>query len=129
MDLDIIRIERAVNDTVGILRDGLLATDVWDVETGLSYAGHNAQPAAVALFNRLTSEINETLAQASFPELNRYYMLDCEGALVVILQGPKRLHAGVLLDSTKVNLGILVGAVVPNYLRALHEAEGIPLSG
>ena len=46
-------LDLAVQDLRNLLRDGLLATDIWDRSDGLSLAGHNQQAVAVALFTRM----------------------------------------------------------------------------
>lgn len=126
MNVNIARLEKTIEEVQAVLKDSLVATNAWDRESGLPIAGYNEQPAATALFNRLTVEMQETLAQASFPEIGTYYTLDLEGDMtVVIVLGTADLWAGILLDTTKVNLGILVGVVIPTYLRGLREAAGV----
>ena len=72
-------LDLAVQDLRNILRDGLVATDIWDRTDGLSLAGHNQQPVAVALFTRITAELESSLADSNFPPLARYYLLDMGG--------------------------------------------------
>src|SRR6185503_21227638 len=72
-------LENAVQDLRSVLRDGLVATDIWDRGDGLSLAGFNQQPVAVALFTRITTELESSLADSNFPPLARYYLLDMEG--------------------------------------------------
>ena len=67
-------------DAVETLKDdlegSLIATDIWSVHQGISLAGYNSQPKAVALFNKVTTMINKTLTGSNFPELGKYYILD-----------------------------------------------------
>ncbi len=86
LDVDIAQLEDTVTEIKGLLRDGLIATDVWDIETGLSLAGHNPQPEATALFNLLTQEMQRTLRGSGFPGLDRYYILDLEQSNIVVCQ-------------------------------------------
>ncbi len=124
LDIDVIALEKVVQDAQAILKDGLMATDIWDRETGLSLAGHNPQPEAVALFNQLTTEMSETLGGSGFPALNRYYLLDLEGGNTVVIQKHgEDLMSGMLLDAAKVNLGILVSVVMPKYAKGVLEAR------
>ena len=54
-------LDLAVQDLRNVLRDGLVATDIWDRIDGLSLAGFNQQPVAVALFTRITTELESSL--------------------------------------------------------------------
>lgn len=124
-DIDITRLEQSVAKTVSLLKDGLIATDIWDRETGLSLAGHNPQAEAVALFNLLTNEIQNTLATSGFPTLSNYYLLELEANhLVVIMRHGDDLMSGMLLDSSKTNLGVLVSVAIPRRLAAVNAARG-----
>lgn len=125
LDIDITRLEQSVAETVSLLKDGLIATDIWDRETGLSLAGHNPQAEAVALFNLLTNEIQNTLATSGFPTLSNYYLLELEANhLVVIMRHGDDLMSGMLLDSSKTNLGVLVSVAIPRRLAAVNAARG-----
>lgn len=124
LDIDVAALEKTVSEAKDVLKDGLIAADIWDRETGLSLAGHNPQPEAVALFNQLTNELSATLAGSGFPALNRYYMLDLEGDNTVVVQKHRDdLLSGMLLDATRVNLGILVSVVLPRMSKGIEGAR------
>ena len=124
LDIDVSALEQTVADAKAVLRDGLAAIDIWDRETGLSLAGHNPQPEAVALFNQLTNELSDTLSGSGFPALNRYYMLDLEGGNTVVVQKHgDDLLSGMLLDASRVNLGILVSVVIPRVAAGIAGAR------
>ncbi len=116
-------LETAVQDLRGILRDGLIATDIWDRSAGLSLAGFNQQPVAVALFTRITEELDSSLRDSNFPPLSRYYLLDMEGShtVAVINHGP--LLQGVLVDNKRANLGILISVAIPRMIEAVGRAK------
>ncbi|MDR2238944.1 MAG: hypothetical protein LBE33_00695 [Zoogloeaceae bacterium] len=124
LNINVAKLEKAVEDLHALLKDGLLATDIWDRATGLSLAGYNPQPAGVALFNQLTTELIGTLSGAGFPGLNRYYLMDLEGDLIIVIiqHGEDLLH-GVLLSSSKVNMGILFSIAIPKMLDAVEKAR------
>ena len=67
LDLDVTSLETIVGDAKTVLKDGLAAMDIWDRETGLSLAGHNPQPEAVALFNQLTGEMSDHAGRLGLP--------------------------------------------------------------
>lgn len=116
-------LDLAVQDLRNILRDGLVATDIWDRTAGLSLAGFNQQPVAVALFTRITVELESSLTDSNFPPLSRYYLLDMEGnhTAAVINHGP--LIQGMLVDNKRANLGILISVAIPRMLEAVARAR------
>jgi hypothetical protein len=120
--IDNTALEEAVQDLRKILRDGLIATDIWDRKAGLSVAGFNQQPVAVALFTRITDELSSALTDAEFPPLARYYLLDMADnhTAVVLNHGP--LLQGLLVDNRRANLGLLISVAVPRMLERVAAA-------
>jgi hypothetical protein len=116
-------LETAVQDLRNILRDGLVATDIWDRTAGLSLAGFNQQPVAVALFTRITAELESSLADSNFPPLARFYLLDMEAnhTAVVVNHGP--LLQGMLVDNRRANLGILISVAIPRMIETVSRAR------
>ncbi len=124
LDIDITKLEETVAQTKALLKDGLLATDIWDKETGLSLAGVNPQPEATALFNVLTIEMQNTLAGSGFPGLARYYILDLQDSNLVVVQRHRDdLMSGMLLDARQTNLGVLVSVAIPRYALGVESAR------
>lgn len=119
-------LEAAVQDLRNILRDGLVATDIWDRGTGLSLAGHNQQPVAVALFTRITDEMEQSLRDSNFPPLSRYYLLDMEGSHTVVVVNHGAILQGILVDSKRANLGILIAVAIPKMLETVARAKAAP---
>jgi len=116
-------LELAIQDLRNILRDGLIASDIWDRTAGLSLAGFNQQPVAVALFTRITTELESSLADSNFPPLARYYILDMDGnhTVAVVNHGP--LLQGMLVDNKRANLGILISVAIPRMLEAVARSK------
>lgn len=124
MDINIDKLETAVQDLKNMLKDGLLATDIWDRSTGLSLAGHNPQPAAAALFTEMTNTLSNTLSNSGFPGLKRYFFLDLEGDhVVMIIRHGTDLLQGILMNSQKVNLGLLLSVALPKMLTSVEKAR------
>jgi hypothetical protein len=125
LNFDVAKLEKVVEDLRALLKDGLLATDISDRASGLSLAGHNSQPAAVALFGRVTEELVEALSGSGFPGLGRFYMLDLEGDhTVVLIRHGDDLLQGILMASKKVNMGILFSIAIPRALDGVAKARG-----
>lgn len=116
-------LENAVQDLRSVLRDGLVATDIWDRGDGLSLAGFNQQPVAVALFTRITTELESSLADSNFPPLARYYLLDMEGNHTVAVINHGQLLQGVLVDNKRANLGILISVAIPRMIDAIAKSR------
>lgn len=115
-------LELAVQDLRNVLRDGLVATDIWDRSDGLSLAGFNQQPVAVALFTRIITELESSLSDSSFPPLSRYFLIDMEGNHTVAVINHGSLLQGVLVDNKRANLGILISVAIPRMLEAVAKA-------
>jgi len=116
-------LDTAVQDLRNVLRDGLVATDIWERSAGLSLAGFNQQPVAVALFTRITTELESSLTDSNFPPLARYYLLDMEGNHTVAVVNHGALLQGILVDNKRANLGILISVAIPRMLETIARAQ------
>lgn len=120
---DIDRLTATVDAMKGLLKDGLVAMDIWNINDGLSLAAHNGQPAAVGLFTLLTNELVNTLKDSGFPPLNRYYLLDMAGDhTVMLIRHNGDLLQGMMLNNKKVNLGVLLSVALPRSLEMVGQA-------
>jgi len=116
-------LDLAVQDLRSVLRDGLIATDIWDRTDGLSLAGFNAQPVAVALFTRITTELESSMADSNFPPLARYYLIDLAGNHTAAVINHGALLQGMLVDNKRANLGILISVAIPRMIDAVAKAR------
>src|SRR5690606_18293657 len=121
--IDVKTLESAVQDLRNVLRDGLVATDIWDRASGLSIAGFNQQPVAVALFTRITTEMESSLTDSQFPGLGRYYLIDMEGNHTVVVVNHGELLQGMLVDNKRANLGLLISVAIPRMLDSVTKAK------
>lgn len=124
MNIDIEKLNVAMEEVKSTLKDGLLSAEIWDREAGLSFVSYNPQPIAVALFTEVTKILKSTLADSGFPGLKRYYLLDMENdhMAMVILHGNDILQ-GLLMNSKKINLGILMAVLLPKTLESIEKAR------
>lgn len=124
MNIDIEKLNATMEEVKATLKDGLLASEIWDREAGLSFVSYNPQPVAVALFTEVTKMLKTALSDSGFPGLRRYYLLDMENdhIVMVILHGNDILQ-GLLMNSKKVNLGILLSVVLPKAIEAVEKAK------
>jgi hypothetical protein len=120
--MDVKKLNKAIATLKEDVGEGLLACDIFTVADGMSIAGYNSQPKASALFNKLTTDMMKTLRGANFPNLNKYYILDLEGDHMVIVLPMGDYRWGMLLNSKKVQLGMLLSIAIPNSIKAFEEA-------
>ncbi|MEN9373322.1 MAG: hypothetical protein RIR79_874 [Pseudomonadota bacterium] len=124
MEINIDKLEAALQELKSTLKEGLLSSDIWDRASGLSLAGIESQPAAVALFTEVTNNLASTLAESGFPGLNRYYFMELAGDhIVMVIRHRDDLLHGILMNSKKVNLGILLSVAVPKALASVEKAR------
>lgn len=124
MNINIEKLNAAMEDIKATLKDGLLAAEIWDRDAGLSFVSYNPQPIAVALFTEVTKMLKNTLADSGFPGLKRYYLLDLDNdhMVMAILHGDDILQ-GLLMNSKKINLGILMAVALPKAIESIVKAR------
>jgi hypothetical protein len=79
----------------------------------------------VALFTRITNELESSLSDSNFPPLARYYLLDMEGNHTVAVVNHGSLLQGMLVDNKRANLGILISVAIPRMVEAVARAKGL----
>ena len=120
--MDVKKLKGSIEVLKNDLDGALLACDIWITGTSQSIVGYNTNPVAVALFERVTNYMDTALKEAGFPTLDDYYMLNLKNnasVLVVQLEGHQW---GMLVDNSKVQLGILLNIALPNAKKAFQEA-------
>ena len=120
--MDVKKLNKSIEVLKEDLGEALIACDIWPTGTGQSIAGYNPQPKATALFEQVTEYMKKTLSGAGFPGINRYYMLDLEADSLVIVLQFKKYQWGMLVNSAKVQLGLLLNIAIPKALEALEDA-------
>jgi len=122
--MNVKKLKEAVNVLNENLDGALLATDIWGTGTGTAIAGYNQNPQATALFDKVTDYMRKALKGAGFPDIKDYYLLEMENnAMAVVLQFKEEgFQWGMLVDSNKVNLGMLLNIAVPAARKAFLEA-------
>ena len=116
------KLDEAIEVMKKDMKGGLIATDIWTVADGQSLSGFNTQPKAVALFNELTSNLVTSLKGSEFPALGRFYVVDLVGGVMACVIPLGEYQWGLLLDSTKAPLGLLLNVAIPNAIDRFEEA-------
>ncbi len=117
---------KLLNASIDALKEdlggALIASNIWITGTGQAIVAYNANPKGTALFEQVTDYIKNTLNKVGFPGLNKYYLLDLdEDLLIVVLQFEKHQWS-MLVNSKKVQLGLLLNVAIPNAIEALNKA-------
>jgi hypothetical protein len=120
--MNIQKLNKAVETLKEDVGEGLVACDIFTVAEGMSIASYNPQPKASALFNQLTTTIMKTLKSARFPNLNKYFIMDLDSDHMVIILPLGDYRWGILVNSEKVQLGLLLSVAIPNSIEAFEEA-------
>jgi len=117
---------KKLNESVEVLKkdlgEGLLACSIFDSKDGQSIIAFNPQPAADALFIRVTSMIKESLDGAGFPALGKYYIMDLVDNKMSVLVVMGDYQWGMLFDRTKTQLGLLLNVALPKAIDSFEEA-------
>ena len=123
-NMDVKKLNEAVDYLKDQLGKGLIHTDVWATADGQSLAGYNPQPKAVALFSQVTQQMADALSQSEedYVELGRYYLIDLIGDHMVIVLYLGDYQWGILFDKKKVQLGLLLNVIVPKIIDIFEEA-------
>jgi hypothetical protein len=120
--MNVDKLDEAIEVMKKDMKGGLIATDIWTVADGQSLSGFNTQPKAVALFNELTSNLIVSLKGSGFPALGRYYVVDLVDGITACVIPLGEYQWGLLLDSTKAPLGLLLNVVLPKAVDRFEEA-------
>jgi molybdopterin-guanine dinucleotide biosynthesis protein A len=117
MDVNISLMERTLAELRAQLKDALLVSTVWDHETGLPLVGYNSNPVATALLTNVLITTNRLLVGADMPAINRYFVAELQHNRtgLIVRHGRALLH-GILVDTAKTNLGVLMSIVLPKML-------------
>jgi len=122
MALNVKRFQEAIETLKENVGAGLIATDIWSPSDGQPIVGYNSQPKACALFNQITLYLTRSLKESGFPALGRLYNIELVDNKMVIVMNIGDYQWGILADSSKVSLGLLLNVAIPNALASLEDA-------
>ena len=105
------------------LGDALLSADLFSSVDGTSYVGVNSQPAGCALLNQLTERMTWSFERGGVPPLGRYYLAELADAKMLLVAPSGAVHLIIIVDSTRVQLGLLLNVILPEVLAELDEVS------
>lgn len=114
------RVVEIASDGLG---DALLSADVYSSADGTSYAGVNSKAAGCALINQITERMMWSLGKSDLPPLGRYYMVDLADAKILLVAPCGAIQLNLIVDTARVQLGLLLNVILPEVLSALKDAS------
>ncbi len=114
------RVVQLAKDGLG---DALLSADLFSSADGTSYVGVNSRPAVCALVNQVTERLNRAFDKGGLPPLGRYYMAELDGSGLLLVAPCGDLQLVLVVDTGRVQLGLLINVVLPEVLAALEEVS------
>lgn len=120
-EMNVNKLKTAVSNVKEQLGDDLIACDVWLTGDGQSIAGHNSQPKAAALFERLTGQLKTALSTADFPGLGNYYLIKMEDDSMAVIILLEEYQWGLLLGPN-VQMGLVLNIILPQAIKDFVDA-------
>jgi hypothetical protein len=117
---------KKLNEAIEILQEdlggALVGTDIYGAHDGQSIAGFNSNPKACALLGKLVKQTAESFENTGFPPLGRFLLYDLVDGMMAIAIPLGNHQWGMLIDSTKAPLGLLLNVVLPKAIDTFEEA-------
>jgi CheY-like chemotaxis protein len=125
--VDIKKLNKAMEALKEDLGAGLVYADIFSTGDGQAIVAYNPQPVADALFTRITATMLDTLNTLSEkglgPKMGRYYQIELEDEKVATVIPLGDYIWGILVDTNKVQVGLLNNVVIPKAIRLFEEAH------
>jgi hypothetical protein len=116
------RLQQAIDAAHAALGDALLAADVCLAADGTSIAGYRSMPAVCALFSQVAAQMSRSLPRSGLPGLGRYLLADLADSQTVLLVPAGAYNLCCVVDSSQIQLGMLLNIVLPELLAAFDSA-------
>ncbi len=117
-----------LNEAIEILKtnlgESLISTCIAMSVDGQSIAGFNSNPKFAALIVKLVQVANDTAKKGGLPQLEKYATFDLQEDRVLVLLPLGDYVWGILLDSQKTQMGLLLNIEIPSAIEAFAEAIG-----
>jgi YesN/AraC family two-component response regulator len=121
-NMNVSKLNRSIETLKESLGGALLASDIFGVIDMQSVTGYNSNPAACALFGQIITSTNRALNESGFPILGKYCLFDLVDAKMVVLIPMGDFIWGMLIDSKKTQLGLLLNIALPKAIAAFEDA-------
>ena len=119
--MNINKLQAGMDNLKNALGAGLVASDIFGAE-GMSLVNYGSTPEMAPAFLEMTRIIQARLDTAGMERMGRYYMIELEDKRIVTVIVYRDFQWGVLIDVTKVNLGIMLTIAIPQAIKDLQAA-------
>lgn len=122
MGIDVNKMKQVVEGLKEDLGDGFMSCDIWSAADGQPIVGFNPHPKAAALFNEVARFLKKVLKESLNTGMGNFYVLDLGPGCFSMTIFAGEYQLGMLLDSNKVTMGLLMNVAYPRALQGLQEA-------
>ncbi|MDX9745403.1 MAG: response regulator [Syntrophales bacterium] len=108
---------KKLNEAINTLKEsagaGLISCDVYTSRDGQSIMSYNGNETYCAMSNQITQYMLNSIKEAGFPSMGNTYMIDLAGDKMVVVLVMDEYQWGILIDTKKTSLGILLNVALP----------------
>lgn len=108
---------KKMNEALNTLKEtagaGLISCDIYTSRDGQSIISYNGNETYCAMSNQITQYMINTIKEAGFPPMGNTYMVDLADDKMVIVLIMGDYQWGILIDTKKTSLGILLNVALP----------------
>jgi hypothetical protein len=120
--MNVAKINAAIELLKSNLGESLLSTTIAMNVDGQSIAGFNSSPKFAALIVKAINVINDTTKIGGLPQIGKYATFDLQEDRVLVVLPLGEYIWGILLDSSKTQMGLLLNIEIPAAIDAFAEA-------
>ena len=120
--MNVAKINAAIELLKSNLGESLLSTAIAMNVDGQSIAGFNSSPKFAALIVKAINVINDTTKIGGLPQIGKYATFDLQEDRVLVVLPLGEYIWGILLDSSKTQMGLLLNIEIPAAIDAFAEA-------
>jgi len=108
---------KKMNEALNTLKEtagaGLISCDIYTSRDGQSIISYNGNETYCAMSNQITQYMINTIKEAGFPPMGNTYMVDLAEDKMVIVLIMGDYQWGILIDTKKTSLGIMLNVALP----------------
>ena len=120
--MNVAKLNAAVEGLKTNLGECLLSTAIAMNIDGQSIAGFNANAKFAALIVKVINIINDAAKISGLPQIGRYATFDLQNDRVLVVLPLGEYIWGILLDSAKTQMGLLLNIEIPAAIDAFADA-------
>jgi hypothetical protein len=120
--MNVAKLNAAVELLKSNLGESLLSTAIAMNVDGQPIASFNSSPKFAALIVKVINVINDTTRVGGLPQIGKYATFDLQDDRVLVVLPLGEYIWGILLDSAKTQMGLLLNIEIPRAIDAFAEA-------